>query len=157
MIKNSEIKKFLTEKLTPILEEFGMELVEIEIKKGNPSDLIVYIYKKEGVTIDDCTLVSGKINEIKELDDMFENSYNLQVSSPGLDRKLKTKDDYRRNLNNYMEIKLYSPQNGKKHLEGYLKSFDDENIYLEIEGNIEKIEIKNIALLRQTINFGGIK
>lgn len=157
MAKNSEIKKFLSEKLNTILEKSKMELVEIEIKNGDPADLIVYIYKKDGVKLDDCVFVSQKINEIEDLDDLFETSYNLEVSSPGLDRKLKTYDDYRRNIDNYMELKLYKAKDGKKLFEGYLKSYDEDNIYLEIGESTERFEIKDIALLRQKINFGGIK
>lgn len=131
----------------------GYELVDVEFKKGKTSVLTVYIYKNEGINIDDCSTMSRAIE--KELDelDIIEDAYNLEVSSPGLDRPLKTEADYKRNLGKLLEVKLYAPIEGEKMYQGILKDYDKENVYILVEENLIKLPIKSISLMRQCILF----
>ncbi|MDO5041138.1 MAG: ribosome maturation factor RimP [Peptoniphilus sp.] len=134
-------------------QELGYELVDVEIEDGSKHLLIsIFIYSSKGINFDDCTLMSRKIeDDVDKLD--IEKSYYLEVSSPGLDRPLKTQDDYRRNLNNEVEVKLFAPLNDKKSYIGKLIEYDKENIVLcDDDQNIE-IPIKYISLMKQTIKF----
>lgn len=151
--------KLIEEKVLTIAQKSAQKLaydiVDIEYKMGSKHDLLsIFIYKKEGIDLDDCAKMSHEIeNELDNLQ-ILSRPYYLEISSPGLDRPLKTKDDYRRNLENEVEIKLYGPYEGKKDFIGILKKFDDDKIFIESENNEEIIiPIKNISSIKQVIKF----
>lgn len=135
-------------------EELGYEIVDIEYQKGNKHDLLsIFIFKKEGIDLDDCTKMSHNIEKNLDNLEILTRPYYLEISSPGLDRPIKTKDDYRRNLENEVEVKLYGPYNGKKEYVGILKDYNEHNVIICVEnGNIE-IPIKNISSMKQVIKF----
>lgn len=135
-------------------EELGYELVDAEYKTGNKHDLLsIYIYRDGGIDLDDCAVLSHAIDSDLDSLEFLKNPYYLEVSSPGLDRPIKTKDDYRRNIGKDVTVKLYAPINGKKVFEGILKEYNDENVVLEIDNNNMEISIKSISNMVQTIKF----
>lgn len=148
----------LNEEIEKILEDYNMELVELNVRKRNNPLLEVIIFNEDGTSLDDCQLISREIEERIDLDSFFERGYNIEVASPGLDRKLKTSDDFRRNLNNDVDLSLYSKVNGEKKYIGKLIDYDEENVYIKTEEN-DRLEINrdNIAVMRQHIDFGGKK
>lgn len=157
MSKITESVKNLVE---PIVENLGMELVDVEYKKLYGQDtLIVYIDKIGGVSLDDCELVHNAIDEpLDELDPTEGKAYNLNVSSPGIDRPLKTKKDFMRKMNLDVEVSLYKPdpEVGKdKKFVAKLIGFDEENNTVELEYKTKniKLNIKDVALIREAIVF----
>ncbi|MCM1534135.1 MAG: ribosome maturation factor RimP, partial [Corallococcus sp.] len=105
----------------PIADSFGLEVLEVLYeKKYDGMNLTVIIDKDGGVTIDDCEKLHRAIDEPLDDLDPIEDAYILNVSSPGLDRPLKSERDYRRNLNKKILVKLYKPFDGKKSYEGLL-------------------------------------
>lgn len=154
-MNKKEIKKYLNEEIAKLLENKGMELVEIVLTTKEITTITIYIYKESGVTLDDCTEVSREIDAILNLDTLFDDKYTLEVSSPGIDRKLKTLDDYRRNLGKMMEIKLYKAKDGIKTFYGFLDSYDDTHIYIKEEENIIEFTRDEVSVLREYIDFGG--
>lgn len=157
MSKITESVKNLVE---PIVENLGMELVDVEYKKLYGQDtLIVYIDKIGGVSLDDCELVHNAIDEpLDELDPTEGKAYNLNVSSPGIDRPLKTKKDFMRKMNLDVEVSLYkpAPEVGKdKKFVAKLIGFDEENNTVELEYKTKniKLNIKDVALIREAIVF----
>lgn len=154
-MNKKEIKKYLNEEIAKLLENKGMELVEIVLTTKELTTITIYIYKESGVTLDDCTEVSREIDAILNLDTLFDDKYMLEVSSPGIDRKLKTLDDYRRNLGKMMEIKLYKAKDGIKTFYGFLDSYDDTHIYIKEEENIIEFTRDEVSVLREYIDFGG--
>lgn len=148
------IKGKVAEVATEICQELGYELVDVEFKKGAKHNLIsIFIYKEDGIGLDDCESVSRKIDEILDKDEDLTDPYYLEVSSPGLDRPIKTKDDYRRNLGKEVEVKLYAPIDGKKNFEGFLTSYDDENVLIKIDDAEMTFKQKDISMMRQVIKF----
>lgn len=148
------IKGKVTEVATEICQDLGYELVDVEFKKGAKHNLIsIFIYKEDGIGLDDCESVSRKIDEILDKDEDLPDPYYLEVSSPGLDRPIKTKDDYRRNLGKEVEVKLYAPIDGKKQFEGFLTSYDDENVLIKMEDGDMTFKQKDISMMRQVIKF----
>lgn len=139
----------------PIANELGYEIVDIEfVKEGNRHFLRIYIDKPEGVNLDDCQkmsqLVGDKLDEI----DPIKVPYYLEISSPGLDRPLKTNKDLLRNKGKEIEIKLYEQIDGKKILEGVLENFTDDEIMLKVEEDkIINIKRNKIALIKLAIKF----
>lgn len=139
----------------PIIEANGMELVEVEYKKlyGTPT-LIVYIDKDGGVSLDDCEKIHRLIDEpLDELDPTAGAAYNLNVSSPGLDRPLKIERDYIKNIGKSIDISLYEPIGGKKKFTCTLVSYDSDNIVADIDGEQITLNIKQIAVAKPTITF----
>lgn len=85
--------------------------------------------------------------------DPIEQSYIFEVSSPGIDRPLKTERDYRKNNGKPIEIKLFSPIEGKKIIEGILKGHTETTVEIEVEGKRINIEKNSIALIRPLVKF----
>lgn len=148
------IKGKVAEVATEICQDLGYELVDVEFKKGAKHNLIsIFIYKEDGIGLDDCESVSRKIDEILDKDEDLTDPYYLEVSSPGLDRPIKTKDDYRRNLGKEVEVKLYAPIDGKKQFEGFLTYYDDESVLIKMEDGEMTFKQKDISMMRQVIKF----
>ena len=138
----------------PIIDRKNFELVEIEYKKeGQDWFLRLYIDKVGGITIDDCQSVSEELSNLLDEADPIEQSYIFEVSSPGIDRPLKTDRDYRKNIGKQIEIKLFSPMNGKKVIEGILRGHTETVVEIEVEGKTIDVEKNTIALIRPLIKF----
>ena len=153
-----EIEDTCEKLVVPILDENGFELVDLEyVKEGSSFYLRVYADKPGGITIDDCVLVSRKLNPmLDEYDKEFKDPYILEVSSPGLLRPLKKDKDYQRNLGKMIELKLFKPlpgMNGRE-FEAELSDFDSHNISVILENDESCIiERSNIAMARPAIEF----
>lgn len=103
------------ELVKPIVEAMGFELWGCELQKGPGRTLLrVYIETDEGVKLDDCQRVSNQISGILEVEDLITGSYNLEVSSPGMDRFLFKEEQYRKFINSEVRIRLSIPLNGKR-------------------------------------------
>ncbi|HCX03028.1 MAG TPA: ribosome maturation factor RimP [Clostridiales bacterium] len=128
--------------LNEILVDEDIFLVEVDYtKENNIYYLKVYLDTEDGITIDQCSDVSRVLsNKLDELD-YIEDSYFLEVSSPGLDRPFKTYEDFKRNINELIEVNLYAKKNGEKLYTGKLINIEDDSITIKIE-NKEKKEIK---------------
>ena len=149
------VKEKVTELVKPIIENLGYELVDVDYAKSHSGmDLTICIYKPEGISIDDCEKVSkaidGPLDELNPTNDM---PYNLNVSSPGLDRPIKSQDDARRNLGNKIEVKLFSQKNGKKVWIGELVEFTEKSISVKTEDGLMQFEFSEIALASPVIEF----
>ena len=108
MSKREQYEKQTEELLEPIVTGFGFELVDVEyVKEGSMWYLRAYIDKPGGITVNDCEAVSRRLSDILDEKDFIEDSYVLEVSSPGLGRPLKKEKDYKRNLGKEVEIRTY--------------------------------------------------
>lgn len=148
----------LTDKIFDIVEPtvtaLGYELYEVEYQKEFDNwVLTLYIDHPDGVSIDDCELVSNAVDPVLDAADPIEQAYYLSVSSLGIDRPLKTDKDYKRNIGKVMDVKLYAPLNGKKEFSGTLTAFDEETYTIELKSGSETIERKKTALIRPHIDF----
>ena len=151
----AKVKEISEAKLRPVIEEMGYELVDVEYKKEfDGMSLIFTIDKEEGVTIDDCEKVNKAIDPIiDELNPTGDEPYTLVVSSPGLDRQLKTDRDLRRTLNKDVSLTLFSKLDGKKNFEGTLVNFDKKTVTIKI-GDEEKVfDRDKVAGLKLVIKF----
>ena len=148
----------LTDKIFDIVEPtvtaLGYELYEVEYQKEFDNwVLTLYIDHPDGVSLDDCELVSNAVDPVLDAADPIEQAYYLSVSSLGIDRPLKTDKDYKRNIGKVMDVKLYAPLNGKKEFSGTLTAFDEETYTVELKSGSETIERKKTALIRPHIDF----
>ena len=115
MSKREIYEQKTEEILNPIMEELEFELVDVEyVKEGSMWYLRAYIDKPGGITVNDCEAVSRRLSDILDEKDFIEDSYVLEVSSPGLGRPLKKEKDYKRNLGKEVEIRTYRMVDKKK-------------------------------------------
>ena len=110
----------------------GMELVEVEfLGRGRQSVLRIFLDKPGGITHRDCQIVSEQVGAILDVEDFIPNSYTLEVSSPGLDRKLLKPADYQRFAGQRIKVRLKAAQQGHRRLEGRLLGIEAETIRLD--------------------------
>lgn len=141
--------------VAPIAESFGLEVLEVLYeKKYDGMNLTVVIDKDGGVTIDDCEKLHRAIDAPLDELDPIDTAYILNVSSPGIDRPLKTERDFRRNLNQKISVKLYKPLNGKKTYEGVLRVYDENTFSIELkDGKQILFNKKDTAKVEPIIEF----
>jgi len=139
----------------PILQELGYELIDVEYerKKGAPSELVVYIDKEGGVTLDDCERASRALDEPIEKEDPISDPYVLCLSSPGLDRPLKKERDFERAIGKKVDVRLFAKLEGQKELTGELISFDAEEILIKTKKGLVALPRNKVALIRLHIDF----
>ncbi len=136
------------------VEGMGYELVDVEYVKEGPNwYLRLYIDKEGGISIDDCVAVNDATEPIIDKLDPIENAYIFEVSSPGLDRPIKTDRDYKRAEGKKIEISLFAQQDGSKQHIGVLKGKTDGAVVIEENGKPVAIDEKNIAGARLAIDF----
>ena len=131
------------------IEKLGYSLYDVEyVKEGPEYYLRIYIDKESGIDLNDCEKVSNEINEILDKADYIKEQYYLEVSSPGIERKLRKDKHLEQNISKNVEIKLFKKDNnGKKEYTGKLKAFNQEEIIIETDKEIA-IEGKNIAQIK---------
>lgn len=142
-----KVKEICEEKISPIIENMGYEVVDVEYsKKSDGMNLIFYIDKENGVQIQDCELVSKTIDPVlEELNPTNDAPYILSVSSPGIDRPLTKERDFNRNLNKEISVTLFAKKDGQKKFEGKLISFDEKSITIESKNKTISFSRKEIA------------
>ncbi len=151
----AKVKELCEKTFRPVVEEMGYELVEVSYEKENGGmSLIFTIDKDGGVNIDDCEIVNKKLDPmLDELNPTDDKPYTLVVSSPGLDRPLKTDRDLKRNLDKEVEITLFAKQEGKKLFVGVLKAYDDKTITLQMPKETLTFERNKIGSIKLVIKF----
>ena len=141
--------------LAPIVSGFGFELVDVEyVKEGSTWYLRGYIDKEGGITVDECADVSRAFNEKLDEADFIDESYIMEISSPGLGRPLKKEKDYVRSMGKELEIRTYRAINREKEFYGILTAYDAETVTIETEeGTDMTFQKSDIALIRLAFDF----
>ncbi len=139
----------LIELLEPAIEGMGYELTDLELKLGGRDGLIrVFIDKPEGIGLDDCEAVSRQISTVLDVEDPIPGHYVLEVSSPGLDRRLTKVEHFRRFTGEDVRIKLRFPVEGRRNFRGAIRAVDDDNVEVEVDGESHRLPIATIASAR---------
>ena len=129
MSKRETYEAKTEEILLPIAEENGVEIYDVEyVKEGSDWYLRVYIDKEGGIAVDDCEVVSREADPILDTDDCIEESYILEVSSPGLGRPLKKDKDFARSIGEEVEVRLFRAVEGCKEYTGLLNAYDKTTV-----------------------------
>ncbi len=145
-----------TEKfLLPLMEEHQFELVDVEyVKEGGSWYLRAYIDKEGGISVDDCEVISRILSDWLDKEDFIQDSYILEVSSPGLGRPLKKEKDFARSIGKDVEIRLYKAINKSKEYTGALEAYDKESVTIQMEdGSLMVFQKADIALIRLALDF----
>ena len=141
--------------LLPIVEANNFELVDVEyVREAGTWYLRAYIDKEGGFTVDDCEMVSRKLSDWLDEKDFIDDSYILEVSSPGLGRPLKKEKDFKRSMGEQIDIKLYRAIDRQKDFTGTLSAYDEETVTIQYEdGSESTFNRKDIALIRLAFDF----
>ena len=130
-VDRNRVRKLITE----IVAGLGYEFVELELKGGGKNSVLrIFIDKPEGISHKDCALVSEQVGAVLDVEDLIPYSYTLEVSSPGLDRKLVRDSDYIRFEGKLARIQTRIPLQHQKAFKGRLRGLRDGKIQLEMAG-----------------------
>lgn len=155
MTRREEYESRTEKFLLPVLDEHQFELVDVEyVKEAGNWYLRAYIDKEGGITVDDCEVISRILSDWLDKEDFIQDSYIMEVSSPGLGRPLKKDKDFERSLGDEVEIRLFKARSKQKEFTGILKSYDKENVTIEMEdGTEETFARAELALIRLAFDF----
>ena len=139
----------LAKLLEPTIEGLGYELIDLEARLGSGSGLVrIYIDQPEGIDLEDCEKVSLAVSALLDVEDPLPGNYNLEVSSPGLDRKLTKVEHFQRFAGETVKVQMRFPIEGRRRFRGTLVTSDDENIVVEVDGESHSLPLKTIDTAR---------
>ena len=135
--------------LEPTVTRLGYELVDLEVRLGGSGGMVrLFIDKPEGIDLEDCEKVSLAVSALLDVEDPVPGNYNLEVSSPGLDRKLTKVEHFQRFAGEIVKVQMRFPIEGRRRFRGTLVSSDDENIVVEVDGESFSLPLKTIDTAR---------
>jgi len=141
----SKFDEKLTEMLTPPVEALGFELLGIEfVRAGKHSTLRVFIDSPNGITVDDCADVSHQVSAVLDVEDPINTEYNLEVSSPGLDRPLFKEQHYQAVIGETVSVRLRIPQGNRRNFKGEVVSVENGALLINVDGEEFELVIGNI-------------
>lgn len=150
----SQLERKLTDMLNPPVEALGFELVGVEfVRAGKHSILRVYIDHENGIDVDDCADVSRQISAVLDVEDPITTEYNLEVSSPGMDRPLFTPAHYESVVGETIELKLSMPQDGRRNFKGLLLKCENDSVLIKVDNDEFSLAIANIEKGNLVPNF----
>ena len=156
----SKVTETVTELTKEVIEKEGFELFDLEfVKEGKNWFLRFYLDKPGGIDLDDCAFMSEKFSEILDAQDPdpIPQAYFLEVSSPGVEKPLKTFEQVKASVGKYVYAKFINPTAGMDEVEGFIKTIEDETIEFEyLVKNIKKrikIDYSNIKFIRLAVKF----
>jgi len=139
----------LNELMQPLVEELGYEFVGLEYN-SNPKHAVlrIYIDHERGIGIDDCEVVSRETAALLDVKDPIRSQYNLEVSSPGLDRPLSRSEHYREFIGFAVQINVFAPLDGRRKFSGPILNADEKSVTIDQDGSEVTLEIDNIVKAR---------
>lgn len=150
----SKTEKKVWELAEPITVQEECFIYDVEyVKEGGVWFLRVYIDKDGGVSLDECEAVSRALSTVLDEADPIQQNYYLEVSSPGIERKLKTKEHFDRYIGETIDIGLYKAINKSKQLIGKLISFEDDVITVEVGGESFELPLKETTGVKLHFEF----
>ncbi len=143
----------LTELLKPLVEQLDYEFVGLEYQTGTHALLRIYIDRPDGITVDDCANVSREVSALMDVHDPIKSEYNLEVSSPGLDRPLFSVEQFARFVGETVNVTVAMPVDGRRKFKGPIVSAADSDVVLNQDGTDVTIEHTNVVKARIVPTF----
>jgi len=139
----------VTSLIEPVIAGLEYELVGVEYgNQGRGMLLRVYIDHVDGITVDDCAKISRRVSALMDVEDVISGHYDLEVSSPGLDRPLFTQAQYASFVTRHIKIVMAVPQMGRRRFSGELKGINDGVIEIEVDNEIYDLPLAQVASAR---------
>lgn len=150
----AETERAVSQMVEPIVASHGMELVHVEYRREARGWVLrIYIDREGGVSLDDCVLVSNEVGPVIDVEDLFQASYTLEVSSPGLNRVLKNERDFERFRERPVRIRTHNPIGKRRNLRGRLLGCTEGVIHIEVDGEVLSIPLSNVAKANLEFEF----
>jgi ribosome maturation factor RimP len=147
----------LTNLLQPLVEDLGYEFVGLDFGSDPKSPaLVVYIDKEDGIAVEDCEKVSREVAALLDVEDPIPGHYNLEISSPGLDRPLFTWEQYRKFAGEEVRVSLFAPHEGRRKFKGTILDAQEGRVTLRQDGAEVVLEMSNIAKARLVPDYDNI-
>lgn len=141
----AKFEQKLTDMLRPAVEETGKELLGVEfISAGNNSVLRLFIDHENGINVDDCAEVSRQVGAILDVEDPISSEYNLEVSSPGVDKPLFEMAHFKTVIGEIVNVKLSMPLNGRRKFKGTLVAIENDTLIVNVDGNDYELAFSNV-------------
>ncbi len=138
----------------PVLEELGFELVEVQYRREQSGWVLrLIIDKQDGISLGDCAAVSREISQLLDIEDFIDQAYNLEVSSPGLNRPLKSMAEFERFVGRLAKIKTIEPIADEHVFIGKINKTEGESIVLEVGTKEVTILFSQVARARLEVEF----
>jgi ribosome maturation factor RimP len=142
----------------PILFNEGIELVDIEYRRETKGWVLrLYMDKEGGVTLDDCTRVSQEVGRSLDVEDFIQTPYNLEVSSPGLTRPLKTEKDFMKYRDHLIQVKTFDPVANRRRFKGRLLGISGNQIEIQSDEGVFQIPFSNVAKANLEIDWDVLR
>ncbi len=140
-----------------MVQEFGMEMVDVEFRTERGRWILrVFIDKEGGITVDDCASVSRELGDLIEAEDIIDYPYVLEISSPGLNRPLRKESDFIRSIGKMVRLKMSRPINRRRNFTGRLANVREGVISLLVdENNLVELPLKEIDKARLKYEFNS--
>ena len=147
----------LTNLLQPLVEDLGYEFVGLE-QSSNPKNpvLTVYIDSEGGISLEDCERVSREVAALLDVEDPIPGQYNLEISSPGLDRPLFTPEQFERFAGENVKLSLYAPQDGRRKFKGRILGMAGDQVKLDLDGTEVMLDMGNVAKARLVPEYDNL-
>jgi ribosome maturation factor RimP len=135
--------------ITPLVEQEGGEIVDLQWRReGHQWVLRLFIDKPNGITLDDCAIFSDRIGAFLDEKNAIEQSYVLEISSPGLDRVIKKDKDFERFAGKAVKVRVKIAESGQRRFAGILKGLQDEKVAVQVGESVKTFDKKNIDEIR---------
>ena len=147
IMKQAKIKQ-IRDLILPLLDSQQVDLIDLDLKGRSGSHVLrIYVDTDEGISLDQCAALSRQISDLLDTRDLISDRYRLEVSSPGLDRPLKTERDFKRNLGRTAKV-IYIEKEEEKTLTGIIEHVDNNQVLFNQNKNQIKIEISTILVAK---------
>jgi ribosome maturation factor RimP len=151
----ANIEEKIESRIKPIIEDIGYSLYDVQYaKEGKDYFLRIFIENPNGqISLEDCEKVNNEIEELLDTADYIKEQYFLEVSSTGVEKIIRKEKHLKDNIDEYITVNLFKPVNNSKEFIGMLKKFDDETIYIDVNGEVIELERKNISLIKKYFDW----
>ena len=138
----------------PLVESMGYDLVDLEyLVEHGRWILRIFADKAEGITVDDCAAISSELGALLDIKDLFQHPYVLEVSSPGLNRRLRREKDFLQAKGKKIQVRMTAAVNGRRNFTGFLKGVQNGRIELQLEKGEAALNIQDVEKAHLIFEF----
>ena len=141
-------KEALISLLEPTVNALGYELIDVDLRPGRDGLVRLFIDRQPAVTLEDCEHVSRHIGDLLDVEDPLPGGYTLEVSSPGVDRRLRTPEHFAAALGTEVKVELKKAIDGRRRFRGQLTAADTDSIEIEVEGAYWHLPLAEVSVAR---------
>ncbi|HEX4046397.1 MAG TPA: ribosome maturation factor RimP [Elusimicrobiota bacterium] len=145
--------------IAPLVEQEGGEIVDLQWRReGHQWILRLFIDKPDGVTLDDCAYYSDRVGAFLDEKNAIEQSYVLEISSPGLDRVIKKDKDFEKFAGKHVKLRIKIAENGQRRFAGILKGLQEDKVAVQVGETLKTFDRRNVDEVRlddsAAVDFG---